>query len=78
MTRSHARSLILAGRVRVDGRPATKAGASVGRTAAIDVERPAAFVSRGGEKLDAALGDLGIDVVGVRALSSPFARPSRR
>ena len=68
LTRSQARSLILAGRVRVDGRPATKAGTSVAAAAAVEIERPAAFVSRGGEKLDAALGDFGLDVARLRAL----------
>jgi len=68
VTRSRARSLIMAGRVRVDGRPATKPGATVARTAALDVERPRPFVSRGGEKLEGALADFGLDVRGVRAL----------
>jgi len=68
VTRSRARSLIMAGRVRVDGRPATKPGATVARSALLDVERPRPFVSRGGEKLEGALADFGLDVRGVRAL----------
>jgi len=68
VTRSRARSLIIAGRVRVDGRPSTKPGASVASSAVLDVERPRPFVSRGGEKLDGALDALGFDVAGVRAL----------
>jgi len=68
VTRSRARSLIIAGRVRVDGRPSTKPGASVASSAVLDVERPRPFVSRGGEKLDGALAALELDVAGVRAL----------
>ncbi|GAC1299529.1 MAG: TlyA family rRNA (cytidine-2'-O)-methyltransferase [Vulcanimicrobiaceae bacterium] len=68
VTRSRARSLIIAGRVRVAGNPATKPGASIAAGAAIHVERARPFVSRGGEKLDGALADFGIDVAGARAL----------
>jgi 23S rRNA (cytidine1920-2'-O)/16S rRNA (cytidine1409-2'-O)-methyltransferase len=68
VTRSRARSLIIAGRVRVDGRPATKPGSSVPQSAVLDVERARPFVSRGGEKLDAALSDFALDVAGLRAL----------
>jgi 23S rRNA (cytidine1920-2'-O)/16S rRNA (cytidine1409-2'-O)-methyltransferase len=68
VTRSRARSLIMAGRVRVDGRPATKPGAAISRAAALEVERPRPYVSRGGEKLEGALADFGLDVRGRRAL----------
>ena len=68
VTRSRARSLIIAGRVRVDGRPMTKPGASVARDAGLDVERPRPYVSRGGEKLEGALDAFALDVAGVRAL----------
>ncbi len=68
VSRSRARSLIIAGRVRVDGRPATKAGATVSRAASLDIERPAPYVSRGGEKLEGALAEFGLDVTGARAL----------
>jgi 23S rRNA (cytidine1920-2'-O)/16S rRNA (cytidine1409-2'-O)-methyltransferase len=68
VTRSRARSLILAGRVRVDGRPVTKPGTSIALAAAIDVERPRPYVSRGGEKLEGALSAFGIDPAGMRAL----------
>jgi 23S rRNA (cytidine1920-2'-O)/16S rRNA (cytidine1409-2'-O)-methyltransferase len=56
------------GRVRVDGVVATKAGQSAKLSATIDVERPRRFVSRGGEKLDAALDAFGIDVSELNAL----------
>jgi len=68
VTRSRARSLIMAGRVRVDGRAMTKPGASVAAGAALVVERPRPYVSRGGEKLEGALDAFGIDVRGMRAL----------
>ncbi|HET9393122.1 MAG TPA: TlyA family RNA methyltransferase [Candidatus Rubrimentiphilum sp.] len=68
ISRSQARALILEGRVRVNGAPATKAGTSVREEAAIEVERPRPFVSRGGEKLDHALSEFQIDVSGLRAL----------
>jgi 23S rRNA (cytidine1920-2'-O)/16S rRNA (cytidine1409-2'-O)-methyltransferase len=68
VTRSRARSLIIAGRVRVDGNPSTKPGAVVASSAVLDVERPRPYVGRGGEKLEGALDDFGLDVRGVRAL----------
>jgi 23S rRNA (cytidine1920-2'-O)/16S rRNA (cytidine1409-2'-O)-methyltransferase len=68
VTRSRARSLIMAGRVRVDGTPVTKPGAAVRESAALDIERPRPYVSRGGEKLEAALSAFGIDPSGARAL----------
>lgn len=68
VTRSHARSLILAGRVRVDGVPRTKPGVAVRSGAHVDVERPAPYVSRGGEKLAGALAALHVDPTGAEAL----------
>jgi len=68
VTRSRARSLIIAGRVRVDGHPVTKPGTSISAQAAIEVERPRPYVSRGGEKLEGALADFGLAVAGARAL----------
>lgn len=68
ITRSQARSLIMEGRVRVNGAPATKAGAAVAPDAVVEIERPRRFVSRGGEKLEHALETFGIDVTGKRAL----------
>ena len=68
VTRSRARSLIIAGRVRVDGRPSTKPGAAVARGAVLDVERARPYVSRGGEKLESALRAFALDVRGARAL----------
>ena len=68
ITRSQARSLIMEGRVRVGGEPAAKAGQRVREDDDITVEAPRRFVSRGGEKLEAALDAFGIDVRGMRAL----------
>ncbi|HEY9086365.1 MAG TPA: TlyA family RNA methyltransferase [Candidatus Tyrphobacter sp.] len=68
ITRSQARALIMEGRVRLDGVPATKAGQIVREGARLDVEQPRRFVSRGGEKLDAALAAFSLDVRGAHAL----------
>jgi len=77
VTRSQARALILAGRVRVDGRPAVKAGSLLRAGALLDVEAPPAFVSRGGDKLAAALIAFGVapagcDVLDVGASTGGF------
>jgi 23S rRNA (cytidine1920-2'-O)/16S rRNA (cytidine1409-2'-O)-methyltransferase len=58
----------MAGRVRVDDVPVTKAGAPVRDGQRIDVEADARFVSRGGEKLEVALDRLAWDVIGAEAL----------
>jgi 23S rRNA (cytidine1920-2'-O)/16S rRNA (cytidine1409-2'-O)-methyltransferase len=68
-SRERARALILAGSVRVNGQPASKAGASV----AIDAEVTVAtadhpYVGRGGLKLAHALDMFGIEVPGRTAL----------
>jgi 23S rRNA (cytidine1920-2'-O)/16S rRNA (cytidine1409-2'-O)-methyltransferase len=68
VTRSHARSLIMEGRVRVGGEPASKAGQRVREDAEIIVDQPRKYVSRGGEKLEAALDAFAIDVSGMHAL----------
>jgi 23S rRNA (cytidine1920-2'-O)/16S rRNA (cytidine1409-2'-O)-methyltransferase len=68
VSRSRARSLIIAGRVRLNGNPSTKPGAAVPARAVLDVERARPFVSRGGEKLEGALAAFALDVRGVRAL----------
>ncbi|MBI3302998.1 MAG: TlyA family RNA methyltransferase, partial [Deltaproteobacteria bacterium] len=59
-SREKAARLILAGEVLVDGRRVDKAGALVSTEAEIDVRGGAPYVSRGGEKLDAALTEFGI------------------
>jgi 23S rRNA (cytidine1920-2'-O)/16S rRNA (cytidine1409-2'-O)-methyltransferase len=61
-SRERAQALILAGAVRVDGEVADRAAVPVSDEAAITIDSGPRFVSRGGEKLDAALDELGIDV----------------
>lgn len=68
ITRSHARGLILAGRVRIDGAPVTKAGTPVREGAVVEVESQRPYVSRGGEKLQHALDVFGIDARNTSAL----------
>lgn len=68
LSRAQARGLILAGRVQVDGSPHVKPGAHVPDPCAIVVEEPMRYVSRGGEKLDAALRAFELDVRGLRVL----------
>lgn len=68
ITRSQARSLIMEGRVRVDGRAVTKPGHGLRDDARVEIAKPRPFVSRGGEKLAYALDAFGIDVAGLDAL----------
>lgn len=68
ITRSQARSLIMEGRVKVNGAPATKPGQNIREGASIEIERPRRFVSRGGEKLEHALEAFAIDLTGKHAL----------
>src|SRR5678815_4697066 len=68
-SRERARALILAGQVRVDGHPVTKAGASVDPSAVIELITPDhPYVGRGGLKLAHALDTFEIDVRGLAAL----------
>ncbi len=61
-SRAKAQALIMAGEVRVEGEVALKPATSVDSAARVDVERGPRFVSRGGEKLDAALDAFGMEV----------------
>ncbi len=63
-SRERAQALILAGAVRVDGEVADRAAAPVSDTSAITIATGPRFVSRGGDKLEGALDDFGIDVQG--------------
>jgi len=67
-SRERARALILAGAVRVAGEVADRAALPVRTDAVITVDPGPRFVSRGGEKLDGALADFGIDPTGTVAL----------
>ncbi|HZB25185.1 MAG TPA: TlyA family RNA methyltransferase [Vicinamibacterales bacterium] len=68
-SRERARALILAGQVRVDGRPVTKAGTAVDPAADVALDTPDhPYVGRGALKLAHALDAFGIAVEGRRAL----------
>jgi 23S rRNA (cytidine1920-2'-O)/16S rRNA (cytidine1409-2'-O)-methyltransferase len=68
-SRSRAQALILSGRVLVDEVPVDKAGSRVREDSRVRLKgETLRFVSRGGEKLDAALDDLDIDVAGLCCL----------
>ncbi len=64
-SRAKAQALIMAGQVRVNGQTALKAAAAVEPDAALTVDSSPRFVSRGGEKLDAALAAFDIKVNGL-------------
>lgn len=67
-TRAKAQAAVLAGEVYVDGARAGKAGMTVPAGVHLEIRsRRAAFVSRGGIKLDHALVAFGLDVAGMRA-----------
>ena len=67
-SRSRAAAAVIAGDVRVGGRPARKPGEMVADEAELAVTEPPPFVSRGGVKLANALDAFGIDPSGRRAL----------
>ncbi len=70
-SRADAVAAIRSGRVTVGGRPAAKAATLVRDDEAIALAKPVRrFVSRGGDKLDAALDRFGIDVSGLRCLDA--------
>lgn len=63
-SRERAQRLILAGDVLVGGHPSTKAGVRVATDAGITLKARPRYVSRGGEKLEAALAHFAVDVTG--------------
>ena len=63
-SREMARRMIMAGEVRVDGEVRTKPGMRVAQDAVINVQQMPRFVSRGGEKLAAALDAFPVEVRG--------------
>ncbi len=67
-SRAKAKAAILAGEVRVDGEPLTKAGERIDPDALIEVAPRPRYVSRGGMKLAGALECFEVDVTGKRAL----------
>jgi 23S rRNA (cytidine1920-2'-O)/16S rRNA (cytidine1409-2'-O)-methyltransferase len=70
-SRAHAAEAVAAGRVTVGGAPTTKPSRLVAPAEPIEVLGPRRrFVGRGGDKLDAALDEFGIDVRGAHALDA--------
>jgi 23S rRNA (cytidine1920-2'-O)/16S rRNA (cytidine1409-2'-O)-methyltransferase len=63
-SRETARRMIMAGEVRVEGEVRDKPGMRVARDAAVEVRQAPRFVSRGGEKLAAALAAFPVGVEG--------------
>ena len=67
-SREKAQALVMEGRVRVDGRPATKAGTPVREGSQVEVEPGPAHVGRGALKLAGAFDALGVDPRGAVAV----------
>lgn len=67
-SREQARRLIMAGEVLVDEQVSDKPGRTVPVDAVLRVRRPLPYVSRGGQKLAAALAAFALDVTGLTAL----------
>jgi 23S rRNA (cytidine1920-2'-O)/16S rRNA (cytidine1409-2'-O)-methyltransferase len=63
-SREAARRMIMAGEVRIDGEIRDKPGMRVSLDARVEIKQAPRFVSRGGEKLAAALETFSIDVAG--------------
>lgn len=64
-SRAKAQALIMAGQVRVAGQTALKPATAVDASSSLTVDSGPRFVSRGGEKLDAALEAFALDVRGL-------------
>ena len=67
-SRERARALVMAREVEVEGAVALRAAAPVATDAGVRLRQSARYVSRGGEKLEAALRRAQIDVQGARCL----------
>jgi 23S rRNA (cytidine1920-2'-O)/16S rRNA (cytidine1409-2'-O)-methyltransferase len=61
-TRSKALGLIMSGHILVNGKPVTKAGASIEESSEITLKKQMPYVSRGALKLEAALDAFQVDV----------------
>lgn len=64
-SRSLAQRLVMAGQVRVEGQVAVKAATKVDEQVSLEIDEGPRYVSRGGEKLEAALDEFAIDVAGL-------------
>jgi 23S rRNA (cytidine1920-2'-O)/16S rRNA (cytidine1409-2'-O)-methyltransferase len=63
-SRSKAQALVMAGQVRVNGQVEFKVSTTVSNDARLDIDRGPQYVSRGGEKLEAALEAFPVKVAG--------------
>lgn len=63
-SRAKAQALIMAGQVRINGQTALKAATAIELDSMLTIDSGPRFVSRGGEKLDAALEAFNLDVRG--------------
>jgi len=63
-SRSLAQRLVMAGQVRVNGEVELKPSSKISGDAELTIEQGPRFVSRGGEKLEAALAAFGLDALG--------------
>lgn len=63
-SRAKAQAIIMAGQVRVNGQVEIKPSAQISPEARLDLETGPRFVSRGGEKLEAALTSFPVEVAG--------------
>lgn len=64
-SRSQAQRLLMAGQVRANGQLVDKPAALMAEETLLEVIAPPRFVSRGGEKLEAALTQFGVEVAGL-------------
>lgn len=69
-SRSQAAAAVLAGEVRVNGQPMTKAGSMVASDIEIELKEEPRFVSRGGLKLETAFEEFSLDVTGATVLDA--------
>ncbi len=67
-SRSKAAAAVMAGEVRIEGSPAAKPGQLVREDMDLEVAERPRYVSRGGQKLEAALEQTGLDPAGRRCL----------
>ncbi len=67
-SREQARRVVMAGRVRINGRPARKPSELVRPEDSVTLTAPERYVSRGGYKLEHALREFGLDVTGRTAI----------
>lgn len=63
-SRAQAQRLVMAGQVRADGQLVDKPSSLLAGEARLEVEKRPRYVSRGGEKLEAALAQFGVNVKG--------------